>query len=234
MRVAVIPARGGSKRIPRKNINVFCGKPIISWPIEIALASQLFDQIVVSTDDAEIAAIAKNSGATVPYLRPKTLADDFTDTKSVIRHAISELDLQSDLANFVCCIYPTSVFLTVGLLKEGFDLVSRMDSGFAFSIKRVDSSLLRSFTRDTGGRLKMILPDNQSIRTQDLPEVFCDAAQFYWGAVSTWQSNQEIFGENSRGILVANNSCQDIDTPEDWARAELIFKDFLKIDEKKH
>ena len=224
MRVAVIPARGGSKRIPRKNINVFCGKPIIFWPIEIALASQLFDQIVVSTDDAEIAAIAKNSGATVPYLRPKALADDFTDTKSVIRHAISELDLQSDLASFVCCIYPTSVFLTVGLLKEGFDLVSRMDSGFAFSIKRVDSSLLRSFTRDTAGRLKMILPDNQSIRTQDLPEVFCDAAQFYWGAVSTWQSNQEIFGENSRGILVADESCQDIDTPEDWVRAELRFR----------
>jgi len=223
-RVAVIPARGGSKRIPRKNISIFCGKPIISWPIEIALASQMFDQIVVSTDDAEIAAIAKNSGAAVPYLRPRALADDFTDTKSVIRHAISELDLNSDNTNFVCCIYPTSVFLTVGLLKEGFDLVSGLDSGLAFSIKRIDPNLLRSFTRDTGGRLKMIFPDNQSIRTQDLPEVFCDAAQFYWGAVSTWQSNQEIIGGNSRGILVSDNSSQDIDTPEDWARAELLFR----------
>jgi len=233
MRVAVIPARGGSKRIPRKNIRAFSGRPIISWPIEIALASHLFDQVVVSTDDAAIATIAKNCGATVPFLRPKALADDFTDTRSVIRHAINELEIQSSATNFVCCVYPTSVFLTVKLLEEGFSSVSELDSGFVFSIRQVDAGLLRSFTRDTQNRLKMIFPENQSVRTQDLPEIFCDAAQFYWGAVPTWQSDQEIFGENSRGILVPAGSSRDIDTPEDWAKAELLFKDFLKTDAKK-
>jgi N-acylneuraminate cytidylyltransferase len=221
--VAIIPARGGSKRIPRKNIREFAGKPIIAWPIGTALASGLFDKVIVSTDDVKIAEVARRVGALIPFIRPEQLSDDFADTKDVVRHAISALKLENDADVQVCCIYPTSVFVTPKYLEDGLNLLSHERCSFVLSITRVDPTVLRSFTQDTYGKLKMVFPENFNRRTQDLPELYCDAAQFYWGSVSTWQSDEPIFSENSRGVFFDSGRVQDIDTEQQWLSAEAKF-----------
>jgi len=223
MRIAVIPARGGSKRIPRKNIREFAGKPIIAWPIGTALESGLFDKVIVSTDDGEIAEFARQAGASVPFMRPENLSDDYADTKSVVRHAILEIGLEREITSQICCIYPTAVFLTADLLIEG---LARLDSGvasFAFAMTNLDTVVLRSFTQSEVGRVKMLFPENYSARTQDLPEIFSDAAQFYWGKVESWQSDKPIIGADSIGIFIDSTRVQDIDTEQQWLSAETKF-----------
>jgi len=224
MRIAVIPARGGSKRIPRKNIREFAGKPIIAWPIGAALESGLFDNVIVSTDDDEITQVSRSFGATVPFVRPSNLADDFSDTKSVVRHVISELGLERDFASQICCIYPTSVFATPEYLADGLNLLNHERCSFALSITGVDSTVLRSFTQDADGKLKMVFPENFNRRTQDLPVLYRDAAQFYWGSVSAWCSDEQIFGESARGVFFDSSRVSDIDTDFDWHSAEAIFQ----------
>ena len=224
VRIAVVPARGGSKRIPRKNIREFAGKPIIAWPIKVALESELFDNVIVSTDDDEIAQVSLSFGATVPFVRPSNLADDFSDTKAVVRHAISELGLERDFASQICCIYPTSVFITPEYLAYGLDLLNVQKCQFTLSITGVDPRVLRSFTQDAAGKLKMVFPENYNQRTQDLSPLYCDAAQFYWGSVSAWQSNEPLFSENSRGVFLDSSRVSDIDTDVDWSSAEAIFQ----------
>ena len=228
MRVAVIPARGGSKRIPRKNIRPFAGKPIIAWPIRSALSSGLFDQVVVSTDDAEIAEIARAAGALVPFMRPKDLSDDYADTKSVIRHTISELKLENEPEVQVCCIYPTSVFANAQILNEGLEKLISSNCKFVFSITSVDPSVYRAFTKTAEDRITMLFPDNYAKRTQDLPSLYCDAAQFYWAKVAAWQSDLNIFGSDSIGVFIDPSRVQDIDNEPQWLAAEQIFEEFLK------
>ena len=228
MRVAVIPARGGSKRIPRKNIRPFAGKPIIVWPIKVALSSGLFDQVVVSTDDAEIAEVARAAGALVPFTRPENLSDDYADTKSVIRHAISELKLETEPEVQVCCIYPTSVFVDEQLLKEGLEKLNSIDCRFVLSITSIDPNVCRSFTKAEDDRITMLFPENYAKRTQDLPSLYCDAAQFYWATVSAWQSDLSIFGANSIGVFLDSSRVQDIDIEPQWLAAEKIFEEFLE------
>lgn len=228
MRVAVIPARGGSKRIPRKNIRSFAGKPIIVWPISAALSSGLFDQVVVSTDDAEIAEIARAAGASVPFIRPENLSDDYADTKSVVRHAISELKLETEPELQVCCIYPTSVFANAQILNEGLEKLISSNCKFVLSITSVDPSVYRAFTRTAKDRITMLFPDNYAKRTQDLPSLYCDAAQFYWATVGAWQSDLNIFGPESIGIFLDPSRVQDIDTEPQWLVAEQIFKELSK------
>jgi pseudaminic acid cytidylyltransferase len=225
MRVAVIPARGGSKRIPRKNIRPFAGKPIIVWPIKVALSSGLFDQVVVSTDDAEIAEVARAAGALVPFTRPENLSDDYTDTKSVIRHAISELKLETEPEVQVCCIYPTSVFVDEQLLKEGLEKLNSIDCRFVLSITSIDPNVCRSFTKAEDDRITMLFPENYAKRTQDLPSLYCDAAQFYWATVSAWQSDLSIFGANSIGVFLDSSRVQDIDTEPQWLATERKFRE---------
>ena len=226
MRIAVIPARGGSKRIPRKNIRTFAGQPIIVWPIKAALSSGLFDQVVVSTDDAEIAEVARAAGASVPFMRPENLSDDYVDTKSVIRHAISELKLKTEVQ--VCCIYPTSVFADAQLLKNGFEKLNEGKCSFVFSITSVDPSIYRSFTKTTDDHITMLFPENYAKRTQDLPSLYCDAAQFYWATVGGWQSDLDIFGADSIGVFIDPSRVQDIDTESQWLAAERIFQEHSK------
>ena len=228
MRVAVIPARGGSKRIPRKNIRPFAGQPIIVWPIKAALSSGLFDQVVVSTDDAEIGEVAREAGASVPFMRPKNLSDDFADTKSVVRHAISELKLDTEPEAQVCCIYPTSVFVNTQLLSEGFEKLKGSNARFVLSITSVDSSVYRSFSKTADDRITMLFPENYAKRTQDLPNLYCDAAQFYWATVSAWQSDLNIFGTDSLGVYVDPSRVQDIDTESQWLAAEQMFQENSK------
>ena len=228
MRVAVIPARGGSKRIPRKNIRLFAGKPIIAWPIKAALSSGLFDHVVVSTDEAEIAEIARAAGALVPFVRPKNLSDDYADTKSVIQHAISELNLENESEAQVCCIYPTSVFADAQLLNEGLEKLSSSNCKFVLSITSVDPSVYRAFTKTADDRITMLFPDNYSKRTQDLPALYCDAAQFYWATVAAWQSDLNIFGADSIGVFIDPSRVQDIDNESQWLAAEQIFEEYSK------
>ena len=223
MRIAVIPARGGSKRVPRKNIRTFAGQPIIVWPIKAALSSGLFDQVVVSTDDAEIAEVARMAGALVPFMRPENLSDDFVDTKSVIRHAISELKLKTEVQ--VCCIYPTSVFADAQLLKDGLEKLNEGKCSFVFSITSVDPSVYRSFTKATDDHITMLFPENYAKRTQDLPSLYCDAAQFYWATVGVWQSDLNIYGADSIGVFIDPSRVQDIDTESQWLAAERIFEE---------
>lgn len=225
MRVAVIPARGGSKRIPRKNIRPFAGQPIIVWPIKVALSSGLFDQVVVSTDDAEIAEVARSAGASVPFMRPKDLSDDYADTKSVVRHAISELKLDTEPEAQVCCIYSTSVFVNTQLLSEGFEKLKGSNARFVLSITSVDSSVYRSFSKTADDRITMLFPENYAKRTQDLPNLYCDAAQFYWATVSAWQSDLQIFGPDSIGVFLDPSRVQDIDNEPQWLAAERKFQE---------
>ena len=223
MRIAVIPARGGSKRVPRKNIRTFAGQPIIVWPIKAALSSGLFDQVVVSTDDAEIAEVARAAGASVPFMRPENLSDDYVDTKSVIRHAISELKLKTEVQ--VCCIYPTSVFADAQLLKDGLEKLNESKCRFVFSITSVDPRVYRSFTKAADDHITMLFPENYAKRTQDLPSLYCDAAQFYWATVGVWQSDLNIFGADSIGVFIDPSRVQDIDNESQWLAAERIFEE---------
>ena len=229
MRVAVIPARGGSKRIPRKNIRPFAGKPIIAWPIRAALSSGLFDQVVVSTDDAEIAEIARAAGALVPFMRPKDLSDDYADTKTVIRHAISELKLENEPEVQVCCIYPTSVFANAQILNEGLEKLVSSNCKFVLSVTLVDPSVYRAFTKTAEDRITMLFPSNYAKRTQDLPNLYCDAAQFYWATVAAWQSDLNIFGADSIGVFIDPSRVQDIDNEPQWLAAEQIFEEINQI-----
>ena len=229
MRVAVIPARGGSKRIPRKNIRPFAGKPIIVWPIKVALSSGLFDQVVVSTDDAEIAEVARAAGALVPYTRPDNLSDDYADTKSVIRHAISELKLENEPEAQVCCIYPTSVFANAQILNEGLEKLTSSNCKFVLSVTSVDPSVYRAFTKTAEDRITMLFPSNYAKRTQDLPNLYCDAAQFYWATVAAWQSDLNIFGADSIGVFIDPSRVQDIDNEPQWLAAEQIFEEINQI-----
>ena len=228
MRVAVIPARGGSKRIPRKNIRPFAGKPIIAWPIKTALSSGLFDQVVVSTDDAEIAEVARAAGALVPFMRPKNLSDDYAETKSVVRHAISELKLETEPEVQVCCIYPTSVFADSQLLNEGLEKLISSNCKFVLSMTSVDPSAYRAFTKAADDRISMLFPENYTKRTQDLPSLYCDAAQFYWATVGAWQSDLNIFGAESIGVFLDPSRVQDIDNEPQWLAAEQKFQEYPK------
>ncbi|WP_394558658.1 pseudaminic acid cytidylyltransferase [Aquipseudomonas alcaligenes] len=224
MRVAIIPARGGSKRIPRKNIKAFCGKPMIAWSIEVALQSCCFDQVIVSTDDVEIAEVARRYGARVPFLRPAELADDHTGTIPVIRHAVEWLNAQAHAVTQVCCIYATAPFIRAEDLQRGLHLLGESGSSYAFSVTSYAFPIQRAIRLTTSGRVEMFSPEHFSTRSQDLEEAFHDAGQFYWGRAQAWLTGQVIFTPDSIPVLLPRYRVQDIDTPEDWERAEWMFK----------
>lgn len=224
MRVAIIPARGGSKRIPRKNIKIFCGKPMIAWSIEMALQSGCFDQVVVSTDDEEIASVARQHGARVPFMRPRELADDYTGTIPVIRHAIEQLEAQRLEVKQACCIYATAPFLRSEDLRSGLRLLEENSCSYAFSVTSYGFPIQRAVRITSDGRVEMFSPEHFNTRSQDLEEAYHDAGQFYWGTATAWLSGAVIFTPESSPVLLPRHRVQDIDTPDDWARAEWMFK----------
>lgn len=224
MIVAVIPARGGSKRIPGKNIKPFCGKPMIAWSIEAAKASGCFDRIVVSTDDPEIAETAKAWGAEVPFTRPAALSDDYTGTLPVIRHAVEWLDQHEDPVEYACCIYATAPFLSAEDLRAGLELIRQANCSYTFSVTSYAFPIQRAVRITEQGRLAMFQPEHFSTRSQDLEEAWHDAGQFYWGTAQAWQEEHPLFGERSAPVKLPRHRVQDIDTPEDWTRAEWLFK----------
>lgn len=226
MKIAVIPARGGSKRIPRKNIRNFCGKPMIAWSIEAAKSSGLFDHIIVSTDDAEIAAEAKLWGAEAPFVRPAELSNDHAGTTEVIAHATQwALDQNFEL-DAVCCIYATAPFIQVDDLKRGLAALESGDWSYAFTVTDFAAPIFRSFKQTAEGGIEMFYPEHFSTRSQDLPLALHDAGQFYWGRPSAWIDGKRVFDQGSIPVVIPRWRVQDIDTMEDWQRAELMFRAF--------
>jgi pseudaminic acid cytidylyltransferase len=224
MRLAVIPARGGSKRILRKNIRSFCGKPMIAWSIETARQSGCFDRIIVSTDDEEIADIARTYGAEAPFLRPERLADDHTGTIPVIAHAIEWLTEQNFAPEHVCCIYATAPFMTAPDLRESLAMLVREDCSYVFPVTSFGFPIQRAIRLTSDGRTAMFYPEQFKTRSQDLEEAYHDAGQFYWGRAAAWASAEPIFSSRGAPLILPRYRVQDIDTPEDWARAELMFE----------
>ena len=224
MKLAVIPARGGSKRIPGKNVKLFGGKPMIAWSIEAVQRTGLFDRIVVSTDDKEIASIARKYGADVPFVRPAELSDDHTSTAPVIAHAI-EWHLKQDFHPIeICCIYATAPFLRSEDIILGQKTLNQSDVDFAFSATSYAFPIQRAFKLREDGRIEMFEPSQFQVRSQDLPEAFHDAGQFYWGTRDAWLSGTPVFGSKSAPVFLPRYRVQDIDTPEDWEQAELMMK----------
>ena len=221
--IAIIPARGGSKRIPRKNIKEFYGKPLIAYSIEVALASKLFDKVLVTTDDKEIAKIAKAYGAEVPFIRPKELSDDFTGTGAVVDHALKYLKDNGEIFEFVCTIYATAPLLQFKYLIEGYNALKNSSAINAFSATSMPFPIQRTFKVNDEGRCEMFTPEHYMTRSQDLEEAYQDAGQFYW--TKTDQTSDEImFGKDSIPVILPRHLVQDIDTLEDWQRAEIMYK----------
>ena len=224
MRLAVIPARGGSKRIPRKNVRAFCGRPMLGWSIGAALESGCFDQVIVSTDDAEIAGIARAEGARIPFLRPAHLSDDHTPTVPVIAHAIEAIATEGIEPVEVCCIYATAPFVRAQDLRRGLDVLRDSGGLFAFSCTSFPSPVQRAMRILSSGRVEMFQPEHALTRSQDLEEAFHDAGQFYWGTVPGWRSGKPLIGPDAAAVVLPRHRVQDIDTPEDWVRAEALFR----------
>lgn len=224
MKLAVIPARGGSKRIPRKNIKPFCGRPIITWSIAAARDSGCFDRVIVSTDDAEIAQVARDGGAEVPFKRPTELSNDHAGTVAVVRHAIEWQTANAEAPSLVCCIYATAPFLVADNLRRGLEVLQRSGSDFAFSVGKFSSPIQRAIRIDSRGRVAMLNPQHFDARSQDLEATYHDAGQFYWGRASAWCTSEILFGPASAAVVLPSHQVQDIDTSEDWIRAEWMFK----------
>ncbi len=222
MKVAVIPARGGSKRIPRKNIKPFCGKPMIAWSILAAQDSKLFDHIIVSTDDPEIAEVAQQWGAEVPFMRPSELSNDYAGTTEVIAHATQWALDQGWPITAVCCIYATAPFVQVNDLKRGLENLESGNWEYAFSVTDFAAPIFRSFKEHPEGGIEMFFPAYFLSRSQDLPKALHDAGQFYWGRPSAWLDGKRIFDRHSMPVLIPRWRVQDIDSEEDWVRAETI------------
>lgn len=230
MNVAIIPARGGSKRIPRKNIRNFCGNPMISWPIEVTKQSNLFDHIIVSTDDKEIAEVSIKFGAEVPFIRPVELSNDYAGTTEVITHAVSWMHEQGWQPDAVCCIYATSVFLNKDDLVKGFKAINTGKWKYAFSVTDFEYSIFRSFKEIPSGGVEMFFPEYFKKRSQDLPIALHDAAQFYWGKPEAWLRGLELFDKHSYPVKIPHWRVQDIDTENDLKQAELLYKMMMDKD----
>lgn len=224
MKLAIIPARGGSKRIPRKNIRHFCGKPMIAWSIEAARSSGCFDRIIVSTDDDEIAEVACAYGAEVPFVRPPELSDDHTGTIPVISHAIEWISRNVAPVDLACCIYATAPFVQPDDLMRGFDLLQKSEADYAFSVTSYAFPIQRAIRITSDERVEMFSPEHFNTRSQDLEDAFHDAGQFYWGLAAAWLAGKPLFSHCATPVPLPRHRVQDIDTAEDWERAEWLFK----------
>ncbi|MFZ5547954.1 MAG: pseudaminic acid cytidylyltransferase [Pseudomonadota bacterium] len=223
-RLAVIPARGGSKRIPRKNLRAFAGRPIIAHSIQAARDSGLFDVVLVSTDDDEIAAVARAHGADVPFLRPKELADDHTGTQAVVKQAIEAVAAWHSLPEQACCIYATAPFVRPADLASGLAALESSGAEFAFSVTSFAFPIQRALRLDVDGHIGMMWPEHMATRSQDLEHAWHDAGQFYWGRAEAFLSGVPLYSKAAVGVPLPRHRVQDIDTEEDWRRAELMFQ----------
>ncbi len=224
MKLALIPARGGSKRIPRKNIRPFCGAPIISYSIRAAVKTGLFDRIVVSTDDDEIADIARAEGAEVPFRRPADLANDTTTTVAVIQHALRWARDTGVELSALCCLYPTAPFVRAGDIKAAIDLLETEGADYCFPVTAYPFPIQRAVRLLEDRRMEMFSPEHLNTRSQNLEPAYHDAGQFYWGRPAAFEKGVALFGPGAVGLEIPSWRVQDIDTPDDWTRAELLYE----------
>ncbi|MBL0938537.1 MAG: pseudaminic acid cytidylyltransferase [Gemmatimonadaceae bacterium] len=221
--VAIIPARGGSKRIPRKNIRPFLGVPLLVRTIQRLQGISSVSRVVVSTDDNEIADIARSAGAEVPFMRPATLADDHASTVPVVRDAVERLAAAGETARVMCAVYPAAVLLDTEVLAEAIGIVAQDATvDFAVPVTSFPSPIQRAMRRSADGRLEMFQPEHYESRSQDLEPAFHDVGQFYVGSVDAWLHERALFSSRTHSLVVPRWRVQDIDTPEDWTRAEQI------------
>jgi N-acylneuraminate cytidylyltransferase len=223
MSIAIIPARGGSKRIPRKNIKDFNGKPMIAWSIETALTSGCFDEVIVSTDDDEISKIATQWGARVPFKRPAHLSGDTIGTMPVIKHALEWFDSQGDSPEHVCCIYPTAPMLPPSVLVDAYHRLVESGSKFCFGVSHYGHPIQRALRMDASGQLSMFSPEHALTRSQDLEAAFHDAGQFCWGTRAAFLDGRSPLTQDSVAVLLPRYRAVDIDTLEDWELAESLY-----------
>ncbi len=227
--VTVIPARGGSKRIPHKNIKLFCGKPMLAYSIEAAKDTGIFDRIIVSTDSKKIASISKESGAEVPFMRPCELADDHTGTDAVILHALKQLMEDGEKIDYICCIYATAPFVKAEYIIKGYDLLRDKNATSCFSVTTYPFPIFRSLKINNQNQLEMFWPEYRETRSQDLPEAYHDAGQFYWADAKKYLKEKQFYSKDSVSVVLPRYLVQDIDTPEDWETAEKMYL-ALKLD----
>lgn len=221
MTTAVIIARGGSKRIPRKNIKLFHGKPIIAYSIETAIKSKLFTNIIVSTDDREIADIAKSYGATVPFIRSAELSTDYTTTVEVMSDAVKKLALEDN--EKVCCIYATAPFLQSNDLSKAILLLEKIETEVVFAATHYAFPIQRAITVDNKNTVTMLQPEHLNTRSQDLVETYHDAGQFYFAHAGYFRQKEPLFCQQAKVVILPHYRVVDIDTLEDWHRAELMY-----------
>lgn len=226
MNICVIPARGNSKRIPKKNIREFFGKPLIAYSIEAALEAGIFNRVVVSTDDMETAEIAKSCGAEIPFIRPNQISNDHTDLAEVVDHAYKYFVSEGEVYEYICTIYATAPLIQVEYLLKGYEVLKNSNAINSFSCASMPFPIQRSFKINQNGRCEMFTPEHYSTRSQDLEKSYQDAGQFYWTNKKRLNQNNNkiLFSEISIPIIIPRNFVQDIDTPEDWQQAELMFE----------
>lgn len=221
MKIAIIPARGGSKRIPKKNIKMFAGKPMIAWTIQCAFASNVFDRVIVSTDSGEIGKVAEGFGAEIPYIRPKELSNDIAGTRDVILHGIEELCLSK--TDIVACLYATAPFMEPSKLNDASEVLRRDPTAFVYSVGKFSYPIQRALRLREDGKSEMMWPENNLVRSQDLEEAFHDAGQFYMGTVDSWKTRIDIF-DGGTPVILKGERVQDIDNIDDWVKAERMMK----------
>jgi len=229
VKIAIIPARGGSKRIPGKNIRPFLGKPIIGYSIEAALASKCFEKVIVSTDDETIASVARDFGANVPFIRPAHLSDDHATTGSVIAHAVEWMNLSENRIDIACCIYATAPFVQAADLIRGLEKLESSGAEYVISATSYPYPIQRGIRITNKDRVEMLEPNYALTRSQDLEPVYHDAGQFYWGKASAFLSETTIISPSSSAILIPQYRVQDIDTVEDWLNAEIMYHALKEI-----
>ena len=230
MNICVIPARGGSKRIPRKNIKAFNGRPIIAYSIKAALESNCFDHVIVSTDDNEIAEAAKKYGAKVPFIRPAELSNDYAGTIPVIKHSIEWLEGHNNTIDNVCCLYATAPFIQSQTIFKAFQQLQESKADYCFSVTSFAFPIQRSIRITQDDKVDMFYPENFNVRSQDLEEAYHDAGQFYWGKAQAFKDELPIFSETASPYILPRYLVQDIDTMEDWVRAEAMHRVLQETD----
>jgi len=230
MNICVIPARGGSKRIPRKNIKEFNGKPIIAYSIEAALKSNCFDQVIVSTDDDEISEVAKKYGAQVPFVRPDMLSNDYVETIPVIKHAIEWMEDNNNHIEDVCCLYATAPFIQSKIISKAYQQLKDLSVDYCFSVTSFAFPIQRAIKIVQGDKVDMFYPEHFNTRSQDMEEAYHDAGQFYWGKAQAFKDELPFFSEVATPYMLPRYLVQDIDTMEDWIRAEAMYKVLQKTD----
>lgn len=226
MNIALLLGRGGSKRIPGKNIKEFLGKPIINYPIETVLScSDIFDKVVISTDSEEIGAAAKKAGAEMPFIRPVELADDYVVVADVVIHAITKLEeIYGKKIKNICCFYATSSFLREKDVRQGAELLTSRNVSSVFSVTTFPYPISRAQKINEGGNLEMFWPEYELVRSNDLPEAYHDAGQFYWLDAQKFLQEKKMWAKNALPVVIPRILVQDIDTPEDWETAEILYQ----------